>query len=322
MKDVIRNPICPKCGGLALLGKKHMEHHHLILENARLRDELNQLGVLENNFMSWPLPSLANPMPPIMGYSGLDLALGRNSFGSLNSIDPELPTGLDFGNWVTSVDVPFNKSMFQDLALAAMDELIKLAQLDSPLWFRNLDGSQTLNLKEYASTISPCLGMKPDHFVTEATKATGTVIINSVSLAETLMNTVSSSICSVNVTSTLVYFSGLIWLILYYSLVMLPNISIFSTIFNSNIFIISIQFEVSSNNVLPMTSDFSFSFLWVCDMLSFIQNQWMEMFPYIIGRASTVDVISAGTGGNRNGALQLVRHIHRYRCNPSVPQRC
>ncbi|CAA2983402.1 homeobox-leucine zipper HDG1-like isoform X3 [Olea europaea subsp. europaea] len=238
MKDVIRNPICPKCGGLALLGKKHMEHHHLILENARLRDELNQLGVLENNFMSWPLPSLANPMPPIMGYSGLDLALGRNSFGSLNSIDPELPTGLDFGNWVTSVDVPFNKSMFQDLALAAMDELIKLAQLDSPLWFRNLDGSQTLNLKEYASTISPCLGMKPDHFVTEATKATGTVIINSVALAETLMNT----------------------------------------------------------------------------------NQWMEMFPYIIGRASTVDVISAGTGGNRNGALQLM-HAEFQVLSPLVPVR-
>ncbi|KAL2558592.1 Homeobox-leucine zipper protein ANTHOCYANINLESS 2 [Forsythia ovata] len=239
MKEAIRNPICGKCGGPAILGELQMEQHQLIIENARLRDELNWLGVPENNFTFRPLLSLASPMPPIMGNSGLGLVVGRKSFGSLNSIDPKLPTGLDFGNQVSSVDVPLDKSLFKDLALAATDELIKLAQLNSPLWFRSLDGcGKTLNLKEYASTISPCIGMKPDHFVTEATQATGTVIINSVALVETLMDA----------------------------------------------------------------------------------KRWMEMFPCIIGRASTIDVISTGMGGNKNGALQLM-HAEFQVLSPLVPVR-
>jgi homeobox-leucine zipper protein len=38
----------------------------------------------------------------------------------------------------------------------------------------------------------------------------------------------------------------------------------------------------------------------------FQQNRWIEMFPCIIARASTNEVISNGINGTRNGALQLV----------------
>jgi hypothetical protein len=38
----------------------------------------------------------------------------------------------------------------------------------------------------------------------------------------------------------------------------------------------------------------------------FLQNQWKEMFPGLISKAATVDVISNGEGPNRNGAVQLV----------------
>lgn len=37
-----------------------------------------------------------------------------------------------------------------------------------------------------------------------------------------------------------------------------------------------------------------------------MQKQWTEMFPWNIGSASILDVISPGTGGSRNGALHLV----------------
>ncbi len=36
------------------------------------------------------------------------------------------------------------------------------------------------------------------------------------------------------------------------------------------------------------------------------QNQWKEMFPCLISKAATVDVISDGEGPNRDGAVQLV----------------
>ena len=38
-----------------------------------------------------------------------------------------------------------------------------------------------------------------------------------------------------------------------------------------------------------------------------LQNQWKEMFPCLISKAATVDVICNGEGSNRNGAVQLVR---------------
>ena len=35
-------------------------------------------------------------------------------------------------------------------------------------------------------------------------------------------------------------------------------------------------------------------------------NRWAEMFPCMIARTSTTDVISSGMGGTKNGALQLM----------------
>lgn len=42
--------------------------------------------------------------------------------------------------------------------------------------------------------------------------------------------------------------------------------------------------------------------------LFFYQNRWAEMFPCLIARASTTDVISSGMGGTRNGTIQLVSY--------------
>lgn len=209
MKEAIRNPVCNSCGGPASLGDISLEEHHLRIENARLRDELNRICLLANKFLGRPLSSLATSMP--VSNSDLELAVGRNDFGSLSSVATSLPIGLDFGSGVpsalpglrttrgspgmTGLDVTIDKSMFLELAMAAMDELMKLAQIDNPLWFRNWDGigGEALNLEEYTRTFPPCLGVKPNNLVTEATRATGTIIINSMVLIETLMDSVSSS---------------------------------------------------------------------------------------------------------------------------------
>jgi homeobox-leucine zipper protein len=88
------------------------------------------------------------------------------------------------------------RTMFLELALAAMDELVKLAQADEPLWLRSLEGGrEVLNHEEYMRSFTPCIGLKPNGFVTEASRETGMVIINSLALVETLMESVSKAIC-------------------------------------------------------------------------------------------------------------------------------
>ncbi|KAK3039273.1 hypothetical protein RJ639_027977, partial [Escallonia herrerae] len=201
MKEAMRNPICSSCGSSAILGEVPMEEHHLRIENARLKDELNRICVLANKFLGRPISSLASPMHPVMSNSGLELAVGRNSFDGLGLIDTSLPMGLDFfnalsavppakpENGMSNVEIPFEKSMFLELALAAMDELVKLAQIDNPLWYRSSSGAEeVLNHEEYVRTFPPCIGMKPNGFITDATRASGIIFINSLALVETLMD--------------------------------------------------------------------------------------------------------------------------------------
>ncbi|KAJ6415962.1 hypothetical protein OIU84_004704 [Salix udensis] len=47
-------------------------------------------------------------------------------------------------------------------------------------------------------------------------------------------------------------------------------------------------------------------------------NQWKEMFPCLISKAATVDVISNGEGANRNGAVQLVIWVEHLECQKST----
>ncbi|XP_073016577.1 homeobox-leucine zipper protein HDG1-like isoform X2 [Primulina eburnea] len=251
MKEAMRGPMCNNCGSPAILGEVHIEHHHLMIENARLKDELNRLGVLANKFLGTPACS----MHPVMGNSRFDLGVIRDGFCDLNYTESQLPLGLDFGDRVSSdfplgppsgltmgmnsIDVPYNKSVFLDLALAAMNELIKLSQLDSPLWFRSLEGGgETLNLEEYRKTFSPCTGVSSSNLMTEATRSTGTIILNCEAIMETLLDV----------------------------------------------------------------------------------NRWTEMFPWIIGNASILDLVFSGSGGKRNGVLLLMEAEFQV-LSPLVPVR-
>ncbi|KAH7577866.1 hypothetical protein JRO89_XS01G0309000 [Xanthoceras sorbifolium] len=255
IRDAMRNPICTNCGGPAIIGDISLEEQHLRIENARLKDELDRVCALAGKFLGRPISSLANSVSPQLPNSSLELAVGSNGFGGLSTVTTTLPLGPDFGAGissaltamapnrsaagVTGLDRSIERSMFLELALAAMDELVKLAQPDDPLWIRNFEGGRDmLNHEEYMRSFTPCIGLKPNGFVTEASRETGMVIINSLALVETLMD----------------------------------------------------------------------------------PNRWAEMFPCMIARTSTTDVISSGMGATRNGALQLM-HAELQVLSPLVPVR-
>ncbi|XP_028239652.1 homeobox-leucine zipper protein ANTHOCYANINLESS 2-like isoform X1 [Glycine soja] len=252
IRDAMRNPMCSNCGGPAIIGEISLEEQHLRIENARLKDELDRVCVLAGKFLGRPVSSLPS--------SSLELGMRGNGFAGIPAATT-LPLGQDFdmvmsvsmnNNALAMVSPPTSaraaaagfdrsveRSMFLELALAAMDELVKIAQTGEPLWMRNAEGGrEILNNEEYVRTFTPCIGLRPNGFVSEASRENGMVIINSLALVETLMDS----------------------------------------------------------------------------------NRWAEMFPCIIARTSTTEVISSGINGTRNGALQLM-HAELQVLSPLVPVR-
>ncbi|XP_010523728.1 PREDICTED: homeobox-leucine zipper protein HDG1-like [Tarenaya hassleriana] len=250
IREAVRNPICGDCGGHAVLGEVSLEEQHLRIENARLRDELDRICALAGKFLGRPIPS--HPLPD----SALELGVGSNNAGFGVSSPPlplVPPTGFEIpaaGSGLApasrpplastaNVTGPDQRQMYLELALAAMDELVKIAQAREPLWVRSSDsGREVLNHEEYERNFSSCVGPKREGFVSEASREVGMVIINSLALVETLMDS----------------------------------------------------------------------------------ERWAEMFPCMIARTSTTEIISSGVGGTRNGALQLMQ-AELQLLSPLVPVR-
>ncbi|KAF3612685.1 hypothetical protein FXO38_36683 [Capsicum annuum] len=143
-----------------------MEEHYLKIEDARLRDEYNRICLIANKVLGLSLSSFNCPLPTGVGNFVWNLLLEETTL--------VLRTLLTL-------------HYRHDLILAV---LVKLVEISGPLWFTSLDGNgEELNLEEYARSFPLCIGMKPANFTTEATKATSTMMINSLALVETLMDT-------------------------------------------------------------------------------------------------------------------------------------
>nr|KJB23909.1 hypothetical protein B456_004G120700 [Gossypium raimondii] len=246
LKQAMTTPICNSCGGPAVPGEISYEQHQLRIENARLKDELTRICALTNKFLGRPLSSSGSPIPPHSLNSNLELAVGRNGFGGLNNAGTSLPMGFEFGDGSMMPivkpmvnEMQYDRSAFVDVALSAMDELIKMAQMDNPLWIKGLGGGmESLNVEEYKRNFSSCIGMKSSSYATEATKATGLVYLRGLALVEALMDA----------------------------------------------------------------------------------NRWVEMFPCMISRAATIDVLSSGTGVTRDNELQVMDAEFQV-LSPLVPVR-
>ena len=219
IKEAVRNPICNHCGGVAILGNITIEENRLRIENTQLREELSRICGLAEKFLGRPVTPLRSPLAPQRPSSNLEFEVSRNGFSGLSLGGNPLPMGPLTRPGMMAVEKPFNSSMFVELAVIAMDELLRLAQADCPIWMTSLDGGkETLNPVEYMRAFSPCIGLKPSGFVSEASRETGMVMINSLALVETLMDAVSYSIalnnyCSIYlvVITACVQFLSLIW---------------------------------------------------------------------------------------------------------------
>ncbi|CAD6252176.1 unnamed protein product [Miscanthus lutarioriparius] len=84
-----------------------------------------------------------------------------------------------------------DRTVLLELGLAAMEELMKVAQMDEPLWLRSPDGGggrEMLNFDEYHWAFARVFGPSPAGYVSEATREAGIAITSSMDLVDSLMD--------------------------------------------------------------------------------------------------------------------------------------
>ncbi|PKA63712.1 Homeobox-leucine zipper protein ROC2 [Apostasia shenzhenica] len=183
-KEALSNASCPNCGGPAALGEMSFDEHHLRIENARLREEIDRISGIAAKYVGKPMASYPLLSPSISSRSPLDVG----GYG----IPPSMANDIyGAGDLLRSVSgqSDVEKPMVVELAVAAMEELIRMAQLGEPLWAPGIDGStEALNEEEYLQSFPRGIGPKPFGLKSEASRETAVVIMNHVNLVEILMD--------------------------------------------------------------------------------------------------------------------------------------
>ncbi|CAE6184109.1 unnamed protein product [Arabidopsis arenosa] len=204
-KDALSNATCPNCGGPAAIGEMSFDEQHLRIENARLREEIDRISAIAAKYVGKPLLANSSSFPQLTSHHipsrSLDLEVGN--FGNNNNSQAGF-VGEMFGSSdiLRSVSIPSeaDKPMIVELAVAAMEELVRMAQTgDHPLWISNDNSVEILNEEEYFRTFPRGIGPKPIGLRSEASRESTVVIMNHINLIEILMdvNQWSSVFCGI-----------------------------------------------------------------------------------------------------------------------------
>lgn len=88
------------------------------------------------------------------------------------------------------------KTVAMEMAMSSMDEIMKMCRVNAPLWVRNNEnGKEFLNHEEHARLFHWPLNLKhrpSDEFRTEASRDSAVVIMNSVTLVDAFLDSVST----------------------------------------------------------------------------------------------------------------------------------
>ncbi|CAN0902719.1 Homeobox-leucine zipper protein HDG1 [Linum grandiflorum] len=179
MKKCLNDPLCIKCGGTVMHAILSDEQHQLLIENARLKEELGRVSNSLANKLYGGQDPLSSVTPPPFAPNDFAEPCMNNIVAVLPMMTPPPTTN----HQVSGLE----KLVFLDFALASMNELFTMVQTDDPLWIKCPD-RDILNLDEYARIAAPLLRLKRSGFVTEASRESGTVMMNSFAVAEMLMN--------------------------------------------------------------------------------------------------------------------------------------
>ncbi|CAI0407125.1 unnamed protein product [Linum tenue] len=192
-KEALSNASCPNCGGPATLGEMSFDEQHLRIENARLRDEIDRISAIAAKYVGKPMNSFS---------SSIDFGGGQQPGGFVGEMYGAAAAAAS--DLLRSVAGPTeaDKPMIVELAVAAMEELVRMAQAGEPLWVPDHQGNsagEMLNEEEYLRSFPRGIGPKPLGLRSEASRESAVVIMNHVNLVEILMdvNQWSSVFCGI-----------------------------------------------------------------------------------------------------------------------------
>lgn len=183
-KEALSNATCPNCGGPAAIGEMSFDEQHLRIENARLREEIDRISGIAAKYVGKPMLSYPHLAPG----ASRSLDLGVGNFGPQTGIAGEVYGAADL---LRSVSGPTDadKPVIIELAVAAMEELIRIAQTGEPLWIPSTENSaEVLSEEEYERTFPRGIGPKPLGLKSEASRESAVVIMNHINLVEILMD--------------------------------------------------------------------------------------------------------------------------------------
>ncbi|KAI3902834.1 hypothetical protein MKW92_006760 [Papaver armeniacum] len=163
-------------------------------------EELSRVCAISRKSLGRPVSSFV--ILQFNGFGGMNqdvngvnpnLLMGYNDHqfpGGMSGGMPSMPVLPHQQQLMSNVDRSDQNSMQLNLAEFATKELFLMAQTNEPLWIPSgLDGGrETFNDDEYVRMFMPGVGANSDGVVTEATRETGLVIINTVEFLETLMD--------------------------------------------------------------------------------------------------------------------------------------
>ncbi|KAL0407280.1 UNVERIFIED_CONTAM: Homeobox-leucine zipper protein PROTODERMAL FACTOR 2 [Sesamum latifolium] len=180
-KEALSNATCPNCGGPAAIGEMSFDEQHLRIENARLREE----NIRDSSEVCWETNAIiSSSSTGSIAFTGS----WSGNFAPQTGMTGEIYGAADL---LRSVSGPTDadKPMIIELAVAAMEELIRMAQSGEPLWIPSTDNSaETLSEEEYVRTFPRGIGPKPLGMKSEASRESAVVIMNHINLVEILMD--------------------------------------------------------------------------------------------------------------------------------------
>ncbi|CAH8337601.1 unnamed protein product [Eruca vesicaria subsp. sativa] len=184
-KEALSNATCPNCGGPAAIGEMSFDEQHLRIENARLREEIDRISAIAAKYVGKPIGSSFAPLATHAPSRSLELEVGN--FGNQAGFVGEM---YGTGDILRSVSIPSesDKPMIIELAVAAMEELVRMAQVGEPLWVSTDNSIEVLNEEEYFRTFPRGIGPKPLGLRSEASRDSAVVIMNHINLVEILMD--------------------------------------------------------------------------------------------------------------------------------------
>jgi len=150
--------------------------------------QIDRISAIAAKYVGKPVVNYSN-ISPTLPPRPLELGVGAG-FGGQPGIGVDM---YGAGDLLRSISGPTeaDKPIIIELAVAAMEELIGMAQMGDPLWLTTLDATSTiLNEDEYIRSFPRGIGPKPTGFKCEASRETAVVIMNHVSLVEILMDVV------------------------------------------------------------------------------------------------------------------------------------